>query len=165
MHRRSALPMWPRHAYGARSGSASLTTDFRRLAIMDAPIPATAIRAYDLPRGRGARLTGECPNCGRRTVHVYSPPDRDAWACRVCWGLHYPSQRAGRRPEASPDRLLALWRSLDRARAPQVRARRGLRFRGALETYQQRLAHYATKVRASHPALAGTFEPMRGPSQ
>lgn len=55
------------------------------------------------PLRRGVRWWFACPTCGGRCAVLYSPCSLETpnFACRRCWGVAYPSQRA-RKQLAAP---------------------------------------------------------------
>lgn len=148
-------PTAPRRAYGRRNGSRVLIEDLPRFvrvlsARQDASaheVPGDVRRlAIPMPRG-GARWVLICPTCQRHVTRLYGLSRR--YRCRKCWGLAYASQYAGRRPEAAPERIVALRRSARHATLPETRRRRHAQARAArrerlaraeLHDYQRRLA-------------------------
>jgi len=124
----------PRHAYGPRrQGRHELVEDYIK---QYGPIEASAIARYGsavcpsgslvgvqlvsapMPRG-GFRWLIICPRCQKPATRLYERwhPGFRTWiaACRMCWGLRYQSQYAGRRLEAHPEYLQAVVRrQLDR---------------------------------------------------
>ena len=125
-----------RSAYGRRPDSHDLVSD---------PLyhawPASELggpkRCYPMPGGHGGvRWVIRCPNCGAWRKELYSVQGCELRWCRRCWGLRYESERAGRRPEASPERLEALAESAFRARSPDVEQRRMERFEAAYAQWQ-----------------------------
>lgn len=123
--------------YGRRQDSAPLIEDPGQ-GTSYTHLPASwfdGTRAIPMPRG-GYRYLASCPLCARwvKTLYLFD----GGWQCRHCAGLRYPSQYSGRRPEASPERLLALVESALKARKPGTFAKRMGRFAVAEATYNQR---------------------------
>ncbi len=114
-------------------------------------------RLVPMPRG-GFRALALCPTCDRWCTHLYSfsmmGPDR----CRHCWGLRYPSQYQGRRPEATRERLYALgdwgWRS----RSPVARVRRLIRLNQAIDLYNTKDLAHAQRALAATEAFCARIE-------
>lgn len=144
-----------RQPYGHRADSFTLIDDPSIVALNADWFPL----AYNLPmprtrgRDRGVRSLVACPRCGRKVKTLYRPVGADFWWCRHCWGLRYPSQYQGRRPEAAPpghpERLEALLESAFRARSPQVRMRRLARLDEAIATRDRHELAYLGRFGAS----------------
>src|SRR5688572_847932 len=44
----------------------------------------------------GVRWWFSCPGCERRCAVLYRPPRRQRYACRICTGVDYDTQKASR---------------------------------------------------------------------
>jgi hypothetical protein len=107
-------PTCQRRAYGRYATSAALVEDAKGAAVTAQFAPWwLPRRAVPMPCG-GARKLLHCPRCRRWAVQLYTVdwlrPHAIGlgYACRVCLGLRYTSQYAGRRPEAAFDWMARL---------------------------------------------------------
>lgn len=98
-------------------------------------------RCIPMPRDRGYRQLVKCPKCDRWVKGLWGSVGSGPLWCRHCWGLRYPSQYYGRRPECDPERMMTLLAAGGRARKRGNEAlamRRATRFLEAMDTYQAR---------------------------
>ncbi len=104
------------------------------------------VRGLPMPRGGGFRWQVQCPACGvwRRALYCPSVTLSHRHArCRKCWHLVYRSQND--RPEASPERIDALFESAKHARYEHTRRRREERAMAALRTFDERQAQFRAR--------------------
>ncbi|HEU5343155.1 MAG TPA: hypothetical protein VFU60_02315 [Ktedonobacterales bacterium] len=149
----------PRHAYGPRRMRQELIEDFLQTSACDLLDAKTVARyggalgaiceqvAVPMPRG-GVRHLLICPRCQGRTQWLYGVDHpmfrRVVYGCRVCWGLRYQSQYAGRRLEAHPDYLQAKLRRqiAHTPRDVSLQLDASPRRLAAMRTHQRRMRRY-----------------------
>jgi hypothetical protein len=62
---------------------------------VDRPAQTVPLTTTMLVSG-GSRWWFVCPRCDRRAAKLYLPPSEQAFGCRVCYDLAYPTSQANR---------------------------------------------------------------------